>query len=443
MNKLILFFVVIFSISKSDDLNLKYEKYILPNGLQVILHQDNSVPLVAVNIWYHVGSAREKVGRTGFAHLFEHMLFQGSQNVGDDEHFRLVEDAGGDINGSTSNDRTNYYEVVPSQFLEMALWLEADRMGFLLPSMTQAKLDNQRDVVKNERRQRVDNQPYGRVMEKVSDLLYEKEHTYNWPVIGSMADLSSASMDDIKEFFKLYYAPNNASMVISGDFNLKQTKEWISKYFSTIKKGVSVSDVVTNQATLNSPKRDMMEDRVNLPMLALAWHTTPLLGKDDPALTILSNILAGGKNSRLYKTLVYDKQIAQSVSGFEYGREISGIFMMNITAKPGVTLTEIEKIVNDEISKLQSEKPTERELNRSKNSLKSGFIYSLQSVLSKADQLNEYNTFWSNPGAYKDDLARLEKVTTSDVQEAAKKYLGANRVTFSVVPIGKKELAAQ
>lgn len=443
MNKVIICFLTMFSILNSSDLNIKYEKYTLPNGLQVVLHQDKSVPLVAVNIWYHVGSAREKTGKTGFAHLFEHMLFQGSQNVGDDEHFRLVEEAGGDINGSTNNDRTNYFEVVPSQFLEMVLWLESDRMGFLLPSMTQAKLDNQRDVVKNERRQRVDNQPYGRVMEKISDMLYEKSHTYNWPVIGSMADLSAASLDDVKEFFRFYYAPNNASLVISGDFEVEQTKNWITKYFGSLSRGYDVMEIKTNQAELNGAKRDLMEDRVGLPMLTMAWHTAPLLHDDDAALTILASILAGGKNSRLYKTLVYEKQIAQSVSAFEYGREISGALMMNLTAKPGVKLSELEKLANEEIFRIQQTGVTERELDRSKNSLKANFIYSLQSVLSKADQLNEYNTFWKNPGAYKKDLERLEKVTIKDIQVAAKKYFTANRVVFSTVPMGKTELAAQ
>ena len=443
MNKIVFLFLTLFSFLNSQEIDLKFEKYTLPNGLQVILHEDRSVPLVAINIWYHVGSGREKVGRTGFAHLFEHMLFQGSQNVGDDQHFKMIEEAGGDINGSTSNDRTNYYEVVPSQFLEMALWLESDRMGFLLPAMTQSKLDNQRDVVKNERRQRVDNQPYGRVMERVSEMLYDKSHPYNWSVIGSMTDLSAAKIEDIKEFFKLYYAPNNASIVITGDFNPQITKNWIQKYFGSLPRGNEVGEVVINQAELTSPKRDLMEDRVNLPMLALAWNTTPLLDKSDPALTLLSSILAGGKNSRLYKTLIYDKQIAQSVSGFEYSREISGAFFMNIIAKPGVTLTEIEKIVNEEIEKIKLSEPTERELERSKNSIKANFIYSLQSNLSKADQLNEYNVFWKNPAAYKDDLERLNKVTTKDIQEVAKKYLTANRVTFSVVPLGKKELAAQ
>ncbi len=293
--------------------SIPFEEYTLPNGLKVILHEDNSVPITAVNIWYHVGSAYEKPGRTGFAHLFEHMLFQGSQNVGDDQHFGLIQEAGGSLNGSTNNDRTNYFETVPSNFAEMVLWLESDRMGFLLPSMTQEKLDNQRDVVKNERRQRVDNQPYGRAFERLHGLLYEPSHPYSWPVIGSMADLSAASLEDVKEFFRLYYTPNNASLVVAGEFDKRRMKDWIGKYFGDIDHGAPIDKLEIQHPTLSEDRRETMEDRVQLARLYLYWHSTPLTGSDDATLDILADVLTGGKNSRLYKALVYEKQIAQSV----------------------------------------------------------------------------------------------------------------------------------
>ncbi len=429
----------------ASQLNIKFEKYTLPNGLQVILHEDQSTPIVAVNIWYHVGSAREKVGRTGFAHLFEHMMFQGSQNVAKGGHFGSLQDAGGSLNGSTANDRTNYWENVPSQFLELALYLEADRMGFLIPAMTQEKLDNQRDVVKNERRQSYDNRPYGRADETIAAMLYEPSNPYSWPVIGSMTDLSAASLADVKEFFTLYYAPNNASLAVAGDFNPAQAKEWISKYFGGIPRGKEVEKVKINQPTQNISKRQTMEDRVQLPRLYLTWHSTPGSGGDDAILDILADILAGGKNSRLYKSLVYEKQIAQSVSAYQDSREVAGLFQIEVTAKPGKTLSDMEKAVDEEIGKLREGGVTDREIQRSKNSIKANFIYRLQSVGGfggKADQLNRYNIMWGDPGSINKDLDRYEKATAADVQRAARKYLTKERVELSVVPVGKKELEA-
>jgi zinc protease len=424
-------------------IELKVEQYRLANGLTVILHEDRSVPLVAVNIWYHVGSAREKPGRTGFAHLFEHMLFQGSQNVGDDQHFALIQEAGGTVNGSTSNDRTNYFETVPSNFLEMALWLESDRMGFLLPAMTQEKLDNQRDVVKNERRQRIDNQPYGQAFERIHALLYEPNHPYSWPVIGSMEDLSAASLEDVKEFFRTYYVPNNASLVIAGDFDAKTAREWVSKYFGDIPRGNTIPTLAAPPAMLASEKRGMMEDRVQLPRLYLAWHSPALPQADDAELDILGDILSNGKNSRLYKSLVYEKQIAQNVGAFQFSRKLSGMFIIQITAKPGQALSEVERLVDQEIEKLKTDLVSEREIQRAKNGTRSSFVFRLQSINFKADQINSYNFFWNDPKAINKDLARYEKVSAKDVQRVAQKYLTKNRVVFSVVPLGKKELAAQ
>jgi zinc protease len=437
------FVLLVLAFSAAAQVSIKHETYTLPNGLKVILHEDRSVPLVAVNIWYHVGSANEKVGRTGFAHLFEHMLFQGSQNVGDDQHFGYIQEAGGSLNGSTSNDRTNYFQTVPSQFLEMVLWLEADRMGFLLPAMTQEKLDNQRDVVKNERRQRVDNQPYGRAFERIQALLFDPTHPYSWPVIGSMEDLSAASLEDVKHFFETYYIPNNASMVIAGDFDTKKTKEWVMKYFGDIPASQEIAPLSAAMPSLSAEKRDMMEDRVQLPRLYLAWHTSAFFAPDDAELDVLADVLSGGKNSRLFKTLVYDKQIAQTVFASQFSRKLSGMFMIQVTAKPGITLTELERVVDEEIEKLKREPPTDREVSRSKNSTKASFIYRIQSINGKADQMNSYNFYWNDPNAFNKDLARYQKVSSADVQRVVQKYLTKNRVVFSVVPLGKKELAAQ
>jgi len=424
-------------------LSIAYESQELANGLKVILHEDHSVPLVTVNIWYHVGSGREKPGRTGFAHLFEHMLFQGSANVGDDQHFGYIQEAGGTLNGSTNNDRTNYFETVPRQFLEMTLWLEADRMGFLLPAMTQVKLDNQRDVVKNERRQGVDNQPYGRAFECIHALLYEPAYPYHWPVIGSMDDLSAASLEDVKEFFRTYYVPNNASLVIAGDFDPAQTKRWVEEYFGGIPRGGEIPPPGVEAPALEGEKVDLMEDRVQLPRLYLAWHSAAIAAPDDAELDVLADVLVGGKNSRLFKTLVYEKQIAQDVSAFQFSRRLSGMFMIQVTAKPEHTLSEMKNVVQAEIDKLKRSPPTERELERSKNSTKAAFVNRLQSIGAKADQINNYNFFWGDPGAFERDIARYQSITPSDVQRVANKYLTTSRVVFSVVPLGQPELAAQ
>ena len=424
-------------------LNIPFRTETLSNGLKVILHEDHSAPIVSVNIWYHVGSGREKPGRTGFAHLFEHMLFQGSQNVGDDKHFAYIQEAGGTLNGSTNNDRTNYFETVPSQFLEMVLWLEADRMGFLLPAMTQEKLDNQRDVVKNERRQSYENQPYGLAFERIQKLMYEPAYPYSWPTIGSMDDLSAASLEDVSTFFRTYYVPNNAALVIAGDFDPKQTMQWVEQYFGTIPAGAKVPLPDVAEPKLAGEKRDMMEDRVQLPRLYIAWNTPKLSTKGDATFDLIADLLAGGKSSRLYRSLVYEKQIAQDVSAFQYSRRYSGALWIEVTAKPGFTLKEIEKEVLAEVERLKKEPPTERELQRSKNSIRTGFIYRIQSTSEKADQMNAYNLFWGDPGAFGKDLERYQSVSATELQKHAQTYLTDARVVFSIVPLGRTDLAAQ
>jgi len=424
-------------------LDIRYEKYELPNGLQVILYEDHTVPLVAVNLWYHVGSAREKPGRTGFAHLFEHMMFQGSEHVGKGEHFRLLEEAGGTLNGSTSTDRTNYWEVVPSNFLELALWLEADRMAYLLPAMDQAKLDNQRDVVKNEKRQNYDNRPYGLAWEKIVSSLYPPDHPYHWLTIGSMEDLTAASLEDVKEFFRTYYVPNNASLAIGGDFDPAVAKKLVEKYFSDIPRGKPVGTLKKWTPALKEEKDVVMEDQVQLPRLYLAWPSTAEFADDDAALDILAGVLAGGKNSRLYKSLVYEKQIAQDVYAFQNSGELSGSFLIIATAAPGHSLVELKQAVEEELSGVLKHGVSDRELERSKNQVEASFIYGLQHIGGFGgitDQLNHYNVYLGNPGYFNDDLARYERITAKDVQKAAEKYLATKgRVVLSVVPKGKTD----
>src|SRR5687768_3981811 len=315
---------------------LVYEKYTLPNGLTVILHEDRSVPLVTVNTWYHVGSGDELPGRTGFAHLFEHIMFMGSQNVPVGAFDVWLESAGASNNGSTTTDRTNYYEDVPSNALPLALWLEADRMGWLLPTMDQGKLDLQRDVVKNERRQSYDNQPYGRAYETLLAAVYPAGHPYSWPTIGSMTDLSAAALDDVKNFFRTYYAPNNATLSIAGDFDPDSVRAWVNRYFSGIPRGPQMPARPT-VPQVNIPRDTflVLEDKVQLPRVYNVWHSVRMFHEDDARLDMVAYVLAGDKNSRLYKRLVYDLQIAQDVTAFQNGTRLDGMFLISVTPKPG------------------------------------------------------------------------------------------------------------
>src|SRR5688500_15163063 len=354
---------------------IQFEKYTLPNGLQVILHEDHSTPIVTVNMWYHVGSGDEQVGRTGFAHLFEHIMFMGSQNVPVGAFDQALEAAGADNNGSTTEDRTNYYENLPSNALALALWLDADRMGFLLPTMYKAKLDLQREVVKSERRQGVDNVPYGRADETILAALYPKGHPYSWSVIGSMADLNAAGVEDVSEFFRTYYAPNNASITIAGDFNAAEAKRLVQLYFGDIPRGPAMP-ARPQPAPVVVPKDTflVLEDRVQLPRAFYTWPTVKLYDKDDAALDVLASVLASGKNSRLYKRLVYDMQVAQNVSASQYSSKLAGRFEIDITPKPGQSLATIDPIVREELQKLMSEDISERELRRVQNSYRSSFL---------------------------------------------------------------------
>ena len=415
---------------------IQFTQFTLDNGLRVIFHEDHSTPIVAVNVWYHVGSKNEVPGRTGFAHLFEHMMFQGSLHH-DNDFFVPLQEAGGTLNGSTNADRTNYWEVVPSNFLELALWLESDRMGYLLEALTEAKLANQRDVVKNEKRQNYDNQPYGLVSAKIAETMYPKNHPYHWLTIGSLEDLTAASREDVSDFFRRFYTPNNASLVIAGDFNPAEARMFVEKYFGPIKRGPDVPKVSPPRPLLEKENRVTMEDRVSLPRVYMAWHTEPQFTSNDAPLDQLSFVLAGGKGSRLYKSLVYEKQIAQDVSAFHNSRELGGQFQIVATAKPDVKLEDLERAIDEEIAKLKTEPPTQEEMERAYNARESALVYGMQTVGGfggKSDQLNQYAVFLNQPGYFQTDLLRYRSVKPEDVTTVANGYLTDKRLVLTVTP---------
>jgi zinc protease len=420
---------------------LQFEKITLPNGLEVILHEDHSTPIVVANTWYHVGSGDEKPGRTGFAHLFEHIMFMGSEHVPVGQFDKWLEAVGAENNGTTNTDRTNYYEQLPSNALPLALWLDADRMGHLLPVMDQAKLDLQRDVVKNERRQRYDNVPYGRANETIVAALFPATHPYHWTTIGSMTDLSAASLDDVKDFFRTYYAPNNATLVIAGDFNRDSAITWVNRYFGGIPRGTQTPARPTVPTfTVARDTFLVQEDKVTLPRLYETWHSVKLFHPDDASLDVLADVLAGDKNSRLYKRLVFDMQVAQDVSAFQLSGRLDGYFQINVTPKPGQTPARMAALVAEEVGKLQRDGVTPRELARSLNSRRASFLDQLASVLGKSDRLASYDYTAGTPDYAQQDLARYERVTAADVQRVANTYLKQHAVVLTVVPEGKRQL---
>ena len=421
---------------------LAVQRYRLPNGLDVILHEDHSVPLVAVNTYYRVGSGDEQRGRTGFAHLFEHIMFMGSQHVPVGAFDRWLEGAGGNNNGSTSQDRTNYYEWMPSHALPLALWLDADRMGFLLPTMDQAKLDLQRDVVKNERRQNYDNQPYGRAYETILAALYPAGHPYSWPTIGSMADLSAASLDDVTQFFRTYYAPNNASLVIAGDFRPDSALAWVQRYFGGIPRGPALPPR-PNPAPVRLARDTVLvlEDKVQLARFYYTHPTVRAFAPDDAALDVLAFVLAGDKNGRLYKRLVYDEQVAQDVNAGQNSGRLAGSFGVDVTVKQGQAPVRLARTVDEEVARLARAGVTPRELQRAKNSIRAGFLDRLAGVSTKADMLNYYAYTAGRPDYAAQDAARYDAVTAADVQRVARQYLTQPKVVLTVVPEGRRDLA--
>jgi zinc protease len=434
------------AIGQEVRLSVPYTRFELANGLNVILHQDASTPMVSVNAWYHVGSGREKFGRTGFAHLFEHIMFEGSGNVPEGKFDEWLEAAGGDNNGSTNTDRTNYWENAPSSAVELPLFLESDRMGYLLNAMSPAKVDGQRDVVKNERRQSYENRPYGMAFIKILENIYPQSHPYHWPTIGSMEDLSAASYDDVVDFFKKYYGPNNTSISIAGDIDIEKTKQLVQKWFGEIPRGPEVPPLDAITPTLSSEKRDVMEDNVQLPRLYMNWHSPASFRPGDATMDLLASILAGGKNSRLYKRLVYDMQIAQDVSAFQSSSQLAGFFTIVATARSGVTLKEIEKVIQEEIDRIKREHPTHREVQRAINQFESGFLNRLEQIGGfggKADMLNNYYFYTGNPDYFNEDLARYRSTDAPDISTSAQTFLKDNaRFILSIVPKGKLDLSA-
>ncbi len=428
------------------ELSLPYTEFTLPNGLHVIVHEDHSVPIASVNLWYRVGSANELPGRTGFAHLFEHLMFEGSANVPEGEFDNLLESAGGINNGSTNSDRTNYWETVPSNALELALWLEADRMGGLLQAMTQEKLDAQRSVVQNERRQSYENRPYGLAWETILAELYPPTHPYSWPTIGSMADLDAASMEDVSQFFRTYYAPNNAILAVAGDVTVDRVRALVERHFAHIEQGPPVPPIQTAPAPLNADRRRVLEDDVTLPRLYMAWHSPAYFAPGDAEMDVVASVLADGKTSRLYRRLVYDRQTAQDVSAFQSSGQLGSSFWIVVTARPGVDLDEMETAVREEVARLAEEGPTQREVDRSVNGIETGFVDALRTVGGfggKADRLNLYQFYVGDAGFVENDLARYSAITTEALRERVRQHLATQSgVILSVVPRGQPGLAA-
>src|SRR3954452_144651 len=432
-------------------LNVPFTQFTLPNGLHVILHEDHTVPLATVNVWYHVGSAREKPGRTGFAHLFEHLMFEGSAHVKEGEFDTLLESAGATNNGSTETDRTNYYIDIPSNALELALFLESDRMGFLLESMSPERVNGQRDVVKNERRQSYENAPYGMAPIEISKMLYPEGHPYRWPTIGYMEDLTAASYEDVVEFFRRYYQPANASLVVAGDINPARARSVVEKWFADVKPGSGIVPPIDYpHAMLTTVSRKTIEDRVQLSRLYVSWITPPLFKPQDAELDVVSQILAGGKNSRLYKRLVYDLQIAQDVTAFQASAALDSQFQIVVTARPGdpqsspaALIDRIRTIVDEEITKLQQTPPAAREFQRAINQIEASFYNRMESVGGfggKGDQLNAYYTATGNPDYFNEDLSRYRSLSAGDIQAAAAHGLPRNRrVNPTVEPVKAAE----
>lgn len=419
-------------------IEVPYRLLTLDNGLTVVLHRDTSVPVVSLNLWYHVGSANERPGRTGFAHLFEHLMFEGSKNVPEGDFDTQLEAAGATNNGTTTNDRTNYYIDMPSNALELALYLESDRMGFLLDTMSPAKVDGQRDVVKNERRESYDNRPYGQASIELDKMLWPAGHPYSWPTIGYMEDLTAAGYDDVVGFFKKYYVPNNASLVIAGDIDLDQAEALVKKWFGPIPRGAVVEPLAIPSAVLTGVTRKTITDRIRLPRLYLGWLTPRQYAPGDAALDVTASILADGKNSRLYKRLVYDTQMAQDVFAYQAAGALGSSFQIVVTARPGVTPAAIQTVIDEELARLRREPPTTRELQRAVNQIEASFYRQMERVGSyrgKANQLNEYLAATGNPDFFAEDLARYTSLSPSDIQAAAVSWLPADRrVELTVQP---------
>jgi zinc protease len=428
------------SRSESVDLDLQFQRHTLDNGLRVILHRDPRLPLVTVNLWYHVGSKNERPGRTGFAHLFEHMLFQGSQHVPTNDHFRLIQQVGGVANGSTWYDRTNYYETLPSHQLELGLWLESDRMGFLLPALTQENLDTQRDVVMNERRQRIENQPYGRAGERLHEMLYPGDHPYHWPVIGYMEDIAAATLEEVRTFFRTYYTPNNAVLTLAGDFDPDDALAKVERWFGEIPPGPPLPAVHVPSISLGGEQRETREDDVRLPRVYLGFRAPAYGQRGWYAADLLAASLSGGKSSRLFQDLVYDRQIAQDVGVYISPYEEVATFMLISSARPGVPVETLEKALLEHLDRAATELPAPEDLERARNRMLTEYYTALQKLDNRADLFSQFTTFFDNPGGIEWEIEQYQEIEGRDLLDFASQHLvESERVVLTFVPRGGQE----
>ncbi|MFH1004039.1 MAG: pitrilysin family protein [Bacteroidota bacterium] len=436
--------VLIEKVSKKPgELIIPYEKWQLPNGMLIIIHEDHSDPIVHVDVTYHVGSAREQIGRSGFAHFFEHMMFQGSDHVADEEHFKTVTEAGGVMNGSTNQDRTNYYETVPSNYLERMLWLESDRMGFLLDAVTQTKFEVQRSTVKNERNQNYDNRPYGLVSEKISEALFPYKHPYSWTTIGCIEDLNRMDVNDLKRFFMHWYGPNNAVLTVAGDVNPSEVVKLADKYFGPIPKIPEIKPIPKVPIKLEQNKYISYEDNIRFPLLYIAFPSMPAFDKDEAPMDALASILSEDKNSIFYQNFI-KKQIAYNAGINNFTNELAGMFSISIYAMPDKKLPQIDSLVNASLSEFEKRGVTDDDLKKFKANYESQTIHSLSSVSGKASQLAAYQTYTGNANHIKADMERYMKVTKEDVMRVYNQYIkNKNAVYLSVYPKGKKEIIAK
>jgi zinc protease len=426
-----------------DSPALPFTKQTLANGLDVIVHEDRHVPIVAINVWYHVGSKNERPGRTGFAHLFEHLMFEGSEHH-NSGYFAPLQQAGAILNGSTNTDRTNYWEVVPTSAVDRALWMESDRMGYLLPALTPERFSTQRDVVLNERRQNYENRPYGFALMALTAALFPENHPYHWLTIGSADDIRAMQLDEVRDFFRTYYHPANASLTLAGDIGARRALELADRYFGDLPPGPK-PEPVQAAAALDREVRLVVEDRVELPRLYMAWHSPAMFASGDAEMDLLADLLANGKTSRLYRTLVYELRVALDVAAYQNSRELASFFLLVATAVPGRSLTDIAAIIDVELQRVGDGGPLDAEMERARAQTEAHFLYRIQTVGGfggKSDQLNAYNVFRGDPGFFAADLARYRDAKPEEVGAAARRYLRFDRrVVLSVVPRGGEAIA--
>ncbi|TPV95077.1 MAG: insulinase family protein [Myxococcales bacterium FL481] len=424
------------SPANAADPQIPFERYQLDNGIEIILHQDTSTPIVAVNVWYHVGSGDEMPGNSGFAHLFEHMLFQGSQHVGQDRHFEVLKSIGAStVNGTTSPDRTNYFEVVPSHQLETALWLESDRMGYLLPMLNRDSLDNQIDVVRNERRQSVDNVPYGTSQMELAAALYPEGHPYRYRVIGKHEDIAAATVDDVVAFYRKWYSPANATIVVAGDFETAAVKAALGKWFGTFPKLAKPERRPVAVPRIQRVRKEVPDPLAKLPQLTYAWHTPPYLQEGDAELDILANVLAS-RTGRLQRLLVDEQQVAQEVQAWQTSQQRSSYFSLVVTLKPNADLAAVEATLADELARVVTTPVSQREFDRAVTNLESRFVWGLEPLMARAEYLQRYNHFYGDPDGVARDIARYRQSSPAKVQSTAAAFLRTDqRVEIITKPV--------